>query len=169
MLVFLRSRGCRVWVASALAAAYMMNTEFVSWSYHQWALASFCWMPWVLWALYAGREKSPRYIALAAVFLGLSLLGATLQHVAFILIVLGCVWMGWMTEGSSVGAPRQLPWGRPSGWGVRLADSVLLVTTGLLNRPLLHTSRIFGLAISARASATHSDGLSLCGWQWLGH
>ena len=132
MLVFLRSRGCRVWVASALAAAYMMNTEFVSWIYHQWALASFCWMPWVLWALYAGREKSPRYIALAAVFLGLSLLGATLQHVAFILIVLGCVWMGWMTEGSSVGAPRQLPWGRPSGWGVRLADSVLLVTTGLL-------------------------------------
>ena len=132
MLVFLRSQGCRVWVATALAAAYMMNTEFVSWIYHQWALASFCWMPWVLWALYAGRAKSPRYIALAAVFLGLSLLGATLQHVAFILIVLGCVWMGWITEGSPVGGLRQSLWGRPSGWGVRLADSVLLVTTGLL-------------------------------------
>jgi hypothetical protein len=125
MLVFLRSRGCRVWVATALSIAYMMNTEFISWTYHQWALASFCWMPWVLWALYAGREKSPRYMVLAAVFLGLSLLGATLQHAAFIVIALACVWMGWMAEGSPVRA-------RPSGWNTRLADSALLLTTGLL-------------------------------------
>jgi len=98
MMVFLRSRRCNARVATALSVAYMMNTEFVSWIYHQWAVASFCWMPWALWALYSAREKSLRHIALAAVFLGLALLGATLQHAAFLAIALGCVWAGWLFE-----------------------------------------------------------------------
>ena len=101
MLVFLRSQSCRPWVATALAIAYMLNTEFVSWIYHQWALASFCWMPWFLWALYGSRERSSRYLAPAVIFLALALLGATLQHAAFIVISLGCVWLGWVFEETS--------------------------------------------------------------------
>lgn len=98
MLVFLRSRGCEPWVSAAFGVAYMMNTEFVSWIYHQWALASFCWMPWFLWAMYAAREKAIRYGALAAFFLAMALLGSTLQHMAFIAVAMLCVWLGWVIE-----------------------------------------------------------------------
>ncbi len=98
MFLFLRSRGCGWWASSAIGCAYMLNTEFVGWIYHQWALASFCWMPWVLWALHLARELSPRYVALVSLFLGLALLGATLQHAAFIVIALGCVWLGWLIQ-----------------------------------------------------------------------
>jgi len=96
MMIFLRSQGCGVWVATAIAIAYMLNTEFVSWIYHQWAVASFCWMPWFLWALYHAHEGSKRHLGLAAIFLGLALLGATLQHMAFIVIAVGCVWAAWV-------------------------------------------------------------------------
>ncbi len=125
MVVFLRSRGCGAWVATALGVAYLLNTEFVSWIYHQWALASFCWMPWFLWALYGARERSFRYLALAVVFLALALLGATLQHAAFIVIAIGCVWAGWMLVGQ---AETTVPKSRLS----RLQETVMVVVTGLL-------------------------------------
>lgn len=103
MLVFLRSRGCGGWIAPTFSAAYMLNTEFVGWIYHQWALASFCWMPWVLWAWHAACDKGARFAGLAAVFLALALLGATLQHAAFVVTALACVWAGRL-----VGRPRSL-------------------------------------------------------------
>jgi len=99
MLLFLRGRGCKPGVAALGAVAYMMNIQFVTWIYHQWALASFCWMPWLLWALYAARERSVRFVAAGAVFLALSLLGATLQHAVFVLLALSCIWLGWLREG----------------------------------------------------------------------
>ena len=125
MVVFLRSRGCGARVATALGVAYMINTEFVSWIYHQWAVASFCWMPWFLWALYGVRERSPRYLAIAVVFLALALLGATLQHAAFIVIAIGCVWVGWMLEGQSEtsASVRRLS---------RFQETVMLVVAGAL-------------------------------------
>ena len=137
MMVFLQSRGCKAWVATALGVAYMMNTEFVTWIYHQWAVASFCWMPWLLWALYGAREISSRYLALAAMFLGLALLGATLQHAAFIVIALGCVWVGWLLEGRSgtraTGTALLDLKSQPS----RGRDTVNLVTVGLLGAGLV--------------------------------
>ncbi len=125
MLLFLRSRGCNAPAAMAMSIAYMLNTEFVSWIYHQWAVASFCWMPWFMWALYGARERSSRYLALAAFFLALALLGATLQHAAFIVIALGCLWFGWVFGGSS---------GR-SGSGAlssRMQDTVVVAVAGVL-------------------------------------
>ena len=98
MLVFLRSQGCGSGPATLAAVAYMLNAQFVTWIYHHWALASFCWMPWVFWALYAAREKSAGYIGAAAGFVALSLLGSTLQHAAFVLIALLCLWAGWLRE-----------------------------------------------------------------------
>jgi len=138
MVMFLRSRGCGTWVATALGTAYMLNTEFVSWIYHQWALASFCWMPWMLWALYAAREKSHHYLAAAAAFLALALMGATLQHGAFIAIALGCLWLGWMMEGQS-GAKQAGGFGshgEHSGVSLR-RDTALVLITGLLGAGLV--------------------------------
>lgn len=125
MVVFLRSRGCGAWVATVLGIAYMLNTEFVSWIYHQWAVASFCWMPWFLCALYAARERSSRYLALAAVFLALALLGATLQHVAFIVIAIGCVWLGWMLEDRSETSDS-------GSWLSCLQQTVMVIVVGVL-------------------------------------
>lgn len=132
MLVFLLSRRCDPGTATLAAVAYMGNWQFVAWIYHHWALASFCWMPWLLWALYRAREKSSRFIAMAAVFLGLALLGATLQHAAFIVITLGCVWMGWMIDGPAMISSSKLELCRSSEWRSRLVDSVLFVAAGLL-------------------------------------
>ncbi len=132
MTVFLLSRGCKLGLATALGVAYMLNTEFVSWIYHQWAVASFCWMPWVLWALYGARERSSRFLAPAAVFLGLSLMGSTLQHAAFIVIALGCLWIGWLFEIKE----RVLPLARcglPSRW----RDTKTIATAGLVGAGLV--------------------------------
>jgi len=98
MIVFLRSRGCGPGVAALGAVAYMGNWQFVSWIYHQWALASFCWLPWLLWSLHAAGLGSRKQAALSAVFVALALAGATLQHAAFICLVLLCVWAGWCWE-----------------------------------------------------------------------
>lgn len=137
MMVFLQSQGCKAWVATALGVAYMMNTEFATWIYHQWAVASFCWMPWLLWALYGAREKSSRYFALAAMFLGLALLGTSLQHAAFIVIALGCVWVGWLLEGRSgtraTGTALLDSKSQPS----RGRDTVIVVAVGLLGAGLV--------------------------------
>jgi hypothetical protein len=136
MMVFLRSRGCGEWVATALGVAYMLNTEFVSWIYHQWAVASFCWMPWFLWSLYLARERSPRYLGVAAVFLGLALLGATLQHTAFIVIALGCLWLGWLFEDRSEQEERASSL-VPHVCALRWLDTYTIIAAGLLGAGLV--------------------------------
>jgi len=98
MLLFLRGVGCRPSVALLGAVAYMLNTQFVVWIYHQWALASFAWVPWLLWSLDQGKKSSERYLALAALFLAMSFFGGTLQHAAFVALVLFCLWLGWLWE-----------------------------------------------------------------------
>jgi len=98
MLVFLHARGCRSGPAALAAVAYMLNAQFVTWIYHHWALASFCWLPWILWALHAARDKSSAYAGVASGFIALALLGSTLQHAAFVFIALACVWAGWLWE-----------------------------------------------------------------------
>jgi hypothetical protein len=132
MLVFLQSRGCKTWVATAMGIAYMLNTEFVSWIYHQWAVASFCWMPWFLWALHGARERSPRYLALAVIFLSLALLGSTLQHAAFIVIALGCVWVGWIFGRRPEVRAETLEWRASQVLASRVRDTVLVTMAGLL-------------------------------------
>jgi len=132
MLIFLRSQGCKPWVATALGVAYMINTEFVTWIYHQWALASFCWMPWVLWALCGARSKSLRYVAAAAVFLGLTLLGATLQHAAFIVIGLGCLWVAWLFGDGEDPRPKDPELEGLADVSFRWRDTVTLVVAGML-------------------------------------
>ncbi|RYD61307.1 MAG: hypothetical protein EOP83_17360, partial [Verrucomicrobiaceae bacterium] len=93
MLVFLRSRKLP-WLACLIgAAAYMLNSQFVIWVHHRWALGSFCWMPWVLWSALdrtSWRTPSVRQVALP-LFLALAVLGGSLQHLAFVLLACGCL------------------------------------------------------------------------------
>lgn len=103
MLWFLRGRGCGVGAALMGATAYLLNTQFVFWIYHQWAVASFCWIPWLFGALYKIRSGQRIYGVLGALFLGLSLCGGTLQHVAFIALALFFLWVGWVPENRSTG------------------------------------------------------------------
>lgn len=122
MLVFLHARGCGSGPATLAAVGYMLNAQFVTWIYHHWALSSFCWLPWILWALYAAREKSRGYVGAAAGFVALALLGSTLQHAAFVLIALGCLWAGWLWE---------------DGWRRFPRDTVLVGAASLLGAGLV--------------------------------
>lgn len=103
MFVFLRARGCAAGVALMAATAYLLNTQFVVWIYHQWALASFCWIPWLFWALYKIREGHVTHLVPGALFLSLCLSGGTLQHAAFVGLALFCLWLGWLGEGRRLG------------------------------------------------------------------
>lgn len=99
MLVFLRSIGSLPGTALLGAVGYMLNHQFVAWIYFHQLVAAFCWMPWAMWALCLAREGNLRYVAPAAVFIALALLGATLQQAAFIVAVMGCLWLGWLIDG----------------------------------------------------------------------
>jgi hypothetical protein len=91
MLVFLRSRNLP-WLPCLIGAtAFMVNSQFIIWIYHRWALGSFCWMPWVLWSssgISSFKDLRRRNLALP-LFLALAITGASLQYVIF--IFLGCV------------------------------------------------------------------------------
>jgi|GEM_PF-1028952 len=93
MLVFLRGRKLP-WLPCLIGAvAFMFNAQFIIWIYHRWALGSFCWMPWVLWAFGDGfsTRPRPRRLFLLPAFLALALLGGSLQHAAFIILACGCL------------------------------------------------------------------------------
>jgi hypothetical protein len=94
------------------ATAYLFNTQFIVWIYHQWALASFCWIPWLFWAFYRVRKGSHVFLAPGALFLALCLYGGTLQHAAFVALAMLCLWLGWLAEGEDLGVsffPATLP------------------------------------------------------------
>ena len=98
MLLFLSGRGCAPGVALFGAVGYMLNQQFVAWIYFNQVVAPFCWLPFVLWAVYLALDRSHRYLAAAAFFLALSLLGATLQQMAFVLATLFCVYLGILVD-----------------------------------------------------------------------
>ena len=98
MLLFLRAIGSSPGVAVMGSVAYMLNHQFVAWVYFNQVVATFCWMPWVFWALSKARDASVGYIGLAAGFVCLALLGATLQQASFVVAALGCLWIGWVWE-----------------------------------------------------------------------
>lgn len=103
MLLFLASRGYARGPATLGATAYMLNHQFVAWIYFNQVVAAFCWVPFMLWAIYAALEKSSRYISLAAIFVALALLGSTLQQAAFVAAVFGCAWLGALIDHSVTG------------------------------------------------------------------
>lgn len=104
MLAFLRSRKLP-WLACLIGAiAYMANSQFIIWIYHRWALGSFCWMPWVLWSAVGAFQWSKLTIRqlLLPAFLALALLGGSLQHMAFVFLACGCLFLGSIRNLKSV-------------------------------------------------------------------
>lgn len=104
MLVFLRSRNLP-WIACLIASvAYMANSQFIIWVYHRWALSSFCWMPWVLWASGGTLTRKDLGVrqCLLPFFLALAVLGGTLQHLVFVGLACGCLLGAKLTEARTV-------------------------------------------------------------------
>lgn len=94
MLALLRNRGIQPWCALVGAIIFAGNAQFIIWFYHRWALGAFCWMPWVIWALFRWRQGRPGAIPLAVGFLAFSFLGGTLQHGVYTILAVGCFWAG---------------------------------------------------------------------------
>lgn len=96
MLAFLRSRKLP-WLPCLIGAvAYMLNAQFIVWIYHRWALGSFCWMPWVLWAVSGSGFEGPvqRRLLMLPAFVALAMLGSSLQHLVFVGLACGCMAAG---------------------------------------------------------------------------
>lgn len=99
MLAFLRGRNLP-WTSCVLGAlVYMGNSQFIIWIHHRWALGSFSWMPWVLWAAtdLRGRTPSPRHLTLP-LFLSLAILGGSLQHMVFVGLACACFALGGIPD-----------------------------------------------------------------------
>ncbi|SHI72358.1 hypothetical protein SAMN02745181_0736 [Rubritalea squalenifaciens DSM 18772] len=115
MLAFLKSRKLGWIVSVAGALFYMGNTQFVIWINHRWALGSFCWMPWVLWAASDGLALKRLWgrVWWLPLFLCLAMAGGSLQHVAFIVLACMCLWAGSLRANSliSQGKSELLGWG----------------------------------------------------------
>jgi hypothetical protein len=98
MFVFLRSRSIGPAIALVGAIAFAANTQFIVWVYHRFQLGSFCWAPWILWAMYAFRDGRQWAWPLVPVFTALAFLGGNLQTNVFVVLLLGSVWVSWAWE-----------------------------------------------------------------------
>jgi hypothetical protein len=98
MYVLLRSERVRPLVALTGAVAFAASTPIIFPLYHRWHLASFAWVPWLLWAMTQWRRGRSAAWPLAPLFLGLALAGGSLQTSAFVVIVMVAVWAGWWWE-----------------------------------------------------------------------
>lgn len=80
MLLLLRFFGVSPVVNLIFASAYMLNSLFIASAMHRWLIASFCWIPFVIFMVlryyYYHRKED---ILFASVFLTLSFLGGNFQ------------------------------------------------------------------------------------------
>lgn len=118
MLVFLQSRGVSPPSATAAAVAFMGNFQFVAWIHHRWPLSTFCWMPWVLWAVMRwkdGRKGSWPWIPL---FLGMAFMGSSLQYAAFVVAAVGALWLADLLRCWTTPARLAIRTGGYAGFGL---------------------------------------------------
>jgi len=173
MLVFLRGRKLP-WLACCLGAiAFMANSQFIVWIYHRWALGSFCWMPWVLWAAGEGFETkglTPRRMMLP-VFLTLALLGGSLQHIAFVVLACGCFVAGglstWKPTASTI--RPVIIWGLAFGLALLASAFTWLpqIQGYLANSGMGYVRGQIGYAEGASQPAFNLVALFAQIWPWL--
>jgi hypothetical protein len=100
MYVLLRVHGRRRIIATMFASAWIFNGMFLTDLLNLWALATFCWIPFSLaMSFLYHRKGSPNYLLAAGFFLGLALLGSTIQSVGFATITIVIVNTGWSARG----------------------------------------------------------------------
>jgi hypothetical protein len=118
MLLFLRGRGIGSLWSCCGALAYAANTQFIIWIYHRWALSAFCWVPWILWAADCYKRGRKPMWALVPAFIAMAFLGGSLQHCAFVALVVVALWgEEALKAGRSLAAQTRLL-GRYFAWGI---------------------------------------------------
>lgn len=93
MLLFLRGRSIGTLWSVCGALIYAANSQFVVWIYHRWTLSAFCWVPWIFWSIDSYRRGKNGYWILVPIFTGLAMLGGTLQHAFFVVLVMVASWL----------------------------------------------------------------------------
>jgi len=117
MLLFLRGRGIGPLWSCCGALAYAANTQFIVWIYHRWALSAFCWVPWILWAADCYKRGRKPAWPLVPAFIAMAFLGGSLQHCAFVVLVVIALWgEEALKAGRSMAAQARLL-GRYAAWG----------------------------------------------------
>ena len=118
MFLFLRGRGINALWAACGALAYAANSQFVAWIYHRWALGSFCWVPWALWAIDSYRAGKKGFWPLVPLFIAMAFLGGTLQHAALVVLAVLAAWLEeTIRTGKRLGSQFTLL-GRYAAWGL---------------------------------------------------
>jgi len=118
MLLFLRGRGIGLLWSCCGALAYAANSQFVVWIYHRWTLGAFCWVPWILWAIDASRRGGRVWQVAVPVFIALAMLGGTLQHAAFVALVVVASWIEQALKAERLPRVQIGLLARYSGWGL---------------------------------------------------
>jgi len=78
-------------IAIMFATAYMLNSMFMTTLLHRWLVASFCWVPYIIWmtALY-NRDRKKSHLALGGLFTAFAFLGGNFQTSVYVVVVLIC-------------------------------------------------------------------------------
>lgn len=145
MLAFLRGRKVGAGWAFVGALLWALNSQFVTWAHHRWALGSFCWLGWVLAGIDASSRGSRWAGATVPVTLALGFLGGTLQHMALLVLAVICRWAEEVPDAGKDLRAQAERLGRYAGWGLLAlglsAFSWLPAVEGFLvtNRLGIHT------------------------------
>jgi hypothetical protein len=125
MYLMLREQQVAPLVALAGSVAFAASTPMVFMLYHRWQLASFAWLPWLVWAVNRHAAGDVRVRALIPCFLALALVGGSLQTAVFVLIVWSILWAAAVAAGGDARAAtvRFAAWG---ALGAGLAAYVLV-------------------------------------------
>ena len=160
MWCFLRGRSIsHVWACGA-ALAYAANSQFVTWIYHRWALSSFCWVPWILWAADGYRNGRRGFWALVPAFIAMAFLGGTLQHGALVALAVMAIWGEELVVIGRQPARQLALLGRYASWGLLGAG-----LAGMMFLPCIDaflTSNRLGLHIGMYGNA--DQGIYRQGW-----
>lgn len=89
MYLLIRYYGHCFMTAVIIGIAYMLNSMFITTSFHRWILASFCWMPLVLLFLDKSLSKpgTINYL-IGGVFLAAAFMASSMQTASFVLFVI---------------------------------------------------------------------------------